>query len=75
MKAILTFDTENLEEQKLLDRMLHVNDWIGVVETMAETMRHMLKYGHSYETPTEVLEALRHQLAEELSDHNLSLYD
>ena len=71
MKATLTFnlpDEENEHKQAVEGAR-----WEAAMWTILErNLRPWLKYGHTFKTPTEALEAVRNKIIEELDRQNLS---
>ena len=74
MKAFVVFDDEKPDDMAQCKKMLQVDDWIAVVDSIANHVRSQLKYGHGHQSANEALEEMRDWIAEELTDRQLSLY-
>lgn len=69
--AMLKFNLP--EDQSAHLAAIHGLDWALVCLAIHREIRAWLKYGHSFNTPGEVLEAVDGLLHDEMSDRNISL--
>jgi hypothetical protein len=68
-KATLTFNLP--EEQGEYADAVHGGGWRSIVYNVSIMLRNALKYGHSYKSADEALEAIRTHLWDECKARNL----
>jgi hypothetical protein len=68
-KVTMTFSLP--EEQIEHDAALHGAEWKSIVYDLAVNLRTHLKYGHTFKTPDEALEAIKTLLWDDCNDAGL----
>lgn len=73
MKAILEFNLP--EEEREYQIANQAKDMLCVIGNLEDALRSYLKYGHTFKTPEEALQAIRTRLHEELSIRYINIHD
>jgi hypothetical protein len=75
MKGILEFDLNDPDDKVEFQLTSHARGWVNAMWDLDQWLRGKVKYGHTYKTADEALEATRAMLFEQLSGHGVSLED